>query len=159
MKIRVVLSLATIAMFFIIIAFTVEKWEAAVSITNNVTSGSRVIDLSSGWQIQTSQAVAFSGNTISTESFVPEKWYKAAVPSTILGTLVADSVFKNPFQGRNLSKIPDSLFDVPWWYRTTFSLPKKMAGFDHLKLKFLGIIYKANIWLNGKLIADSNSVF
>ena len=159
MKIRVFRSAAIIAMFFMIIAFRVGKYKAAVSITNNVLSGSRVIVLNSGWQIQSSQTVAFPGNTISTESFVPEKWYKAAVPSTILGNLVADSVFRNPFQGRNLSKIPDSLFDVPWWYRTTFSLPKKEAGFDHMTLKFLGIIYKANIWLNGKLIADSNSVF
>ena len=159
MKMRVVSSVVYIAMFSTIIAFAVGKCEAAISVTSNVPSGSRVLYLSSGWQIQSSQIVTSAGNIISTESFIPEKWHKAIVPSTILGTLVADSVFRNPFQGRNLSKIPESLFDVPWWYRTTFSLPNKAAGFDHLTLKFLGIIYKANIWLNGKLIADSNSVF
>ncbi len=159
MKMRVVPIAATIAMFSMIITFAVEKCDAATSITHSIASGGRVKDLTSGWQIQSSQFMASTGNTISTESFVPERWYKAVVPSTILGTLVTDGVFKNPYQGRNLSNIPDSLFDVPWWYRTAFSLPKKAVGFDHVTLKFLGIIYKADIWLNGKLIADSNSVF
>lgn len=156
---RVVPIAATIAIFSMVMIFSVEKCNASMLVIGTEPTGTRMMDLSCGWQIQSSRFVASAGNTISTESFVPEKWYKAEVPSTTLGTLVADSVFKNPFQGRNLSKIPDSLFDVPWWYRTTFSLPKKAAGFDHVTLKFLGIIYKADIWLNGKLIADSNSIF
>ena len=150
---------ALIVLFSTLIMVAVEQCDAAVSNKDSAPSGGRVKDLSSGWQIQSSHSVTSAGNTISTESFVPETWYKAVVPSTILGTLVADSVFKNPFQGRNLSKIPDSLFDVPWWYRTTFSLPKKTAGYDHVTLRFLGIIYKAEIWLNGTLVADSSSVF
>ncbi len=54
--------------------------------------------------------------------------------------------------------MPDgSPFKVAWWYRTEFKLPadyKKM----HTWLQFHSINYKANVWLNGKLIADTTTI-
>ncbi|MCL5035061.1 MAG: beta galactosidase jelly roll domain-containing protein [Bacteroidetes bacterium] len=118
----------------------------------------RTIELKHNWVIQSSDKLDVGGETLSGESFIPDGWYKASVPSTVLGTLVADGVFTNVFQGRNLDKIPDSMFVKPWWYRTTFNMPAKAKNADHVTLKFLGINYKADIWLNGKLIASSDSV-
>ncbi|HEY9166532.1 MAG TPA: sugar-binding domain-containing protein [Candidatus Kryptonia bacterium] len=122
-------------------------------------SAERLITLSKDWQIQSSAAVHESGDQISIASYDHRDWYKASVPSTVVGTLVADGVFKNPFQGRNLDKIPDSLFSKPWWYRTDFSLPPNSVGYSHVVLKFLGINYRAEVWVNGKMIADSGSTF
>ncbi len=118
----------------------------------------RTVDLKHNLQIQSSEKLSVGGETLSSESFNPDGWYKASVPSTVLGTLVADGIFKNVFQGRNLDKIPDSMFVNPWWYRTTFEMPAKARDANHVTLKFLGINYKADIWLNGKLIASSDSV-
>ncbi len=113
--------------------------------------------ISDNWEIQSSAIAKESGEVISSPSFLCKGWYPASVPSTVLGTLVADGVFKDPFRGRNLDRIPDSLFTVPWWYRTTFELPVITPEFDNVALKFLGINYRADVWLNGHLIAASDS--
>ena len=52
---------------------------------------------------------------------------------------------------------PDSPFIVPWWYRKEFVLPASFKG-KTIWLNFGGINYRANIWLNGKLLAKSEDV-
>jgi len=51
----------------------------------------------------------------------------------------------------------DSPFRVPWWYRTEFKLPAKYEG-ENIWLNFHSINYKANVWLNGNLIADTTII-
>ena len=83
--------------------------------------------------------------------------------------LVANKVYPDPYYGTNIKNIPgtipypkkempdDSPFKVAWWYRTEFKMPsdfKKM----HTWLQFHSINYRANIWLNGKLIADTSTI-
>ncbi|MGO9481645.1 MAG: glycosyl hydrolase 2 galactose-binding domain-containing protein [Candidatus Kryptoniota bacterium] len=111
------------------------------------------------WQIQSSAVVNAGGSEVSSSFYVPKGWYAARVPSTILGDLIADGICKDPLRGENLARIPDSLFEKPWWYRTTFVLPARSKTSDHVVLKFLGINYKADIWLNGQLIANGDSIF
>ena len=77
-------------------------------------------ELQDHWQIQSSDKVSANGEEISTIQFQSDKWYAAKVPNSTLGSLVDDGVFKNIFFNRNLEKIPDSLFNAPWWYRRTF---------------------------------------
>ncbi len=123
-----------------------------------VSSGGRTIILRNNWIIQSSEAVRKGGKVISANNFRPRGWYRASVPSTILGSLVSNGVFENPFQGLDLEGIPDSLFVEPWRYRTTFELPAEAKNASHVTLKFLGVNYKAEVWLNGRLIASSDSV-
>jgi len=62
--------------------------------------------------------------------------------------------------GANFSDVPmaqDSPFIVPWWYRKEFTLPPDLKG-KTIWLHFGGINYRANIWLNGKQIANSDDV-
>jgi exo-1,4-beta-D-glucosaminidase len=66
-------------------------------------------------------------------------------------------VFKNIFYNRNLEKIPDSLFEAPWWYRRTFTIEKINSG-QVYRLRFDGISYYADIWLNGKKVASGDTV-
>ena len=79
-------------------------------------------ELSGNWQMQSSAKINAGDAEISAPNFSAKDWYAATVPGTVLGSLVKDSVFKNVFHGRNLEKIPESMFDVPWWYRTTFNI-------------------------------------
>jgi len=68
--------------------------------------------------------------------------------------------------GANFSNIampPDSPYAVSWWYRKEFSLSDGFLGKTDLAgktvwLNFRGINYRANIFLNGKRIADSDQV-
>ncbi|HUK23506.1 MAG TPA: hypothetical protein VLV49_02920 [Terriglobales bacterium] len=128
------------------------------------------LNLGEGWELQSSCKVEQKGETISTAAFQPEGWYPASVPTTVLAALVKDKVYPDPDFGMNLRSFPgvtypiganfsniamaqDSPFMVPWWYRKRFELPAS----DHGKviwLDFGGINYRANIWLNGKQIAN-----
>ncbi len=136
--------------------FTTVFFLAAISAA--AATNENNFQLKNNWKIQSSEKVKESGSDISKPSFRAEGWYDATVPSTIVGNLVADGVIRNPFQGRNFEKIPDSLFAKPWWYRTSFWLPAKKFSTSHVTLKFEGVNYKAQIWLNGTLIADSGAV-
>lgn len=115
------------------------------------------ICLSDNWKIQSSENISESGAVISTTPNETDQWIPAIVPSTVLGTLVSNEVYENPYFGENLKEIPTKLFEVPWWYVTQFGLDdqqaNKSASFD-----FDGINYKANVWLNGKLVADSKII-
>ena len=116
-----------------------------------------VLVINKNWQIQSSEKVNKKGSIISSKTFSTEGWYPASVPSTVLGILVEDSVYKNIFFGDNLKNIPVKQFNKPWWYRTEFYIPKEKRG-SFVKLEFNGIIYSANIWLNGKLIGSKDSI-
>lgn len=125
--------------------------------------------LRDNWVIQSSKEIKADGKTISSSAFQPEKWYPATVPSTVLGILVENKVYPDPYFGTNIESIPgytssrraempdDSPFKVAWWYRTVFSLPSDYKGMNTW-LKFHSINYKANIWLNGHLVSDTASV-
>ncbi len=130
--------------------------------------------LHAGWLLQSSATVGVDGATISTGAYRPTGWYRATVPSTVVGSLVEDSVYRDPFFGMNFRELPgmtypigetfshtpmapESPYAVPWWYRTTFRVPATMHG-RRITLHFDGINYRANIWLNGRRIADSSVV-
>jgi exo-1,4-beta-D-glucosaminidase len=130
--------------------------------------------LRTGWLLQSSAKVGADGAQISSTRYRPRDWYRASVPSTVVGTLVEDSVYRDPFFGMNLRSLPgmtypiganfvhtamapDSPFAAGWWYRTSFATPAGARG-RHTILRFDGINYRANIWLNGKRLADSSRI-
>lgn len=115
------------------------------------------IELSENWKLLSTANISATGNTLSTDASLSKDGYPAKVPSTVLGTLVENGEYKDPYFGENLKTIPTDQFKVPWWYTTTFQIDKDISEI-HSLLCFDGINYKANVWLNGKLIADSNSM-
>jgi exo-1,4-beta-D-glucosaminidase len=115
------------------------------------------ISLGKHWKIRSSEHISQSGNVLSTDPVISKDWLPAIVPSTVLGTLTANKVYEDPYFGENLKSIPTDPFKVPWWYTTVFQLKEDLDGL-FARLYFDGINYKANIWLNGKLIADINQI-
>jgi exo-1,4-beta-D-glucosaminidase len=130
--------------------------------------------LHDGWMIQSSATAGIDGAAISSPSYNPSGWYRAKVPSTVVGTLVDDSIYPDPFFGMNFRSLPgvtykiganfvhtdmdpQSPYAAPWWYRTTFRVPATMRG-KRVTLNFDGINYRANVWLNGRRLADSSRV-
>ena len=111
----------------------------------------------SNWKLCPSEKLNFSGEEISAPNLNLDGWYLAKVPSTVLSTLVDNGVYKDPYFGKNLNKIPTEQFRAPWWYRTEFELSADEVN-NIVHLSFNGINYKANIWLNGILIADAKIV-
>lgn len=114
--------------------------------------------LKDGWQMQSVTKDASSGAIISQSKFMPSSWYKVSVPTTIIAGLLANHAYNfDPFFGMNFKKLDDPALDKPWWFRKEFTLPASQKGKD-VVLKLHGINYKANLWINGKLVADSNRV-
>jgi exo-1,4-beta-D-glucosaminidase len=78
------------------------------------------------------------------------------MPATVLQALEADGTYPNLYYGKNLvDEVPQDLWRQDWWYRTTFDAP---AGHSTYQLNFPGINYRAEIWLNGHLVADANQI-
>jgi len=115
-----------------------------------------VINLTKGWFLQSSQKISDGGEKISTSGYSVKNWMPVSVPSTVMGALVKNNVYKDLFMGNNLLSVNNEQFNKPWWFRTEFSVNKDAPA---VLLQLNGIIYRANIWINGKLVADSGTVF
>lgn len=118
------------------------------------------IQLSEGWFIQSSAKTALDGIQLSSEGTDFGKgWYKASVPSTVMGALTTENgLFADAFFGKNYSEIDREQFDTTWWYRTSFEVPVLKDG-QRAELAFDGLSYRADVWLNGKLIASADEFF
>src|SRR4029077_3110934 len=126
------------------------------------------------WQLQSACDVKAKGEEISTAGFDASHWHKTDVPATVVAALITDKTYPDPNYGTNLRDFPGmnyspkSLFanqDFPkgspfacaWWFRTEFSVPAS-TGEKNRWLNFLGINYRANIWVNGQKIASADDV-
>lgn len=116
--------------------------------------------LSTGWQMQSSDAVTDSAEHISQTNFAPQGWYRATVPGTVLTTLVNNHVYPEPLYGENNrpDKIPESLCRTSYWYRAVFEVPKSFAG-KKVWLNFDGINYSADVWVNGQSAGTIRGAF
>jgi exo-1,4-beta-D-glucosaminidase len=110
--------------------------------------------LPDGWRIFSSTKVKDPGAVISTAGYRDADWYPARVPSTVLATLVDVGVHPDPYKSDNMRRIPAAEFARSWWYRREFDLSRP----ERMLLGFDGINYRANIWLNGKLVASEKDV-
>src|SRR5579864_2262253 len=135
-------------------------------------ASSTTVELRRDWALQSSCKIKAAGDAISKVGFATKGWHRAEVPTTVVGALVSDGTYKNPFFDTNLRSLPgmdyssksffsdqempaDSPYVCSWWYRTEFPTP---AGQKTVWLDFKGINYRANIWLNGHQVADAKDV-
>jgi exo-1,4-beta-D-glucosaminidase len=135
-----------------------------------------LLRLHEGWQLTSGCKLSATGAQLSTVAYRPDasSWIGTAVPSTVLAAQVSVGQFKDPYFDRNLRAIPgtdypigkifsrmpmspNSPYACPWWYRTRFAVPATARG-KTLWLRFGGINYRANIWVNGQQLAASSDV-
>ena len=109
------------------------------------------------WMVQSSEKVSVGGEVLSTPAAKTEGWIKAKVPSTIMGVLTENGIEKEALTAEDYAKIDKTQFEKSWWYRTTFEMPELKEG-EHALLDFDGICYRANVWLNGQQIANSQEM-
>ncbi|MBO7479824.1 MAG: glycoside hydrolase family 2, partial [Bacteroidales bacterium] len=110
--------------------------------TGRMASGDRN-GLGEGWQLSREGAAAT---------------YEAVAPSTVAGTLYEAGFFgEDLLEGRNYEKVDKSIFDETWTYTASFA--GKPAKGQHAELVFDGLDYYADIFLNGRQIASSDTTF
>lgn len=140
----------------------------------SISGAAQTVPLQKGWWLQSACKVNATGEAISGKSLVPKDWISTTVPATVVAAQVAAGQFKNIYFGMKMRELPgmtypiglnsfanvpmdkDSPYACGWWYRTRFKLPVQKGR--RVALHFDGINYRANIWLNGKKIADKADV-
>ena len=140
-------------------------WSASVA---------KEITLREGWTLQSACKDTDSGAVISTATYRAAGWLPATVPTTVLAAEVTAGAYHDVYFGTNLRSVPgttypvgenfsnlpmpaDSPYRCGWWYRKEFRLPAREAG-SRVRVQFEGINYSADIWLNGKGIANQSQV-
>ncbi|SDS64275.1 sugar-binding domain-containing protein [Gramella sp. MAR_2010_147] len=121
----------------------------------------------SEWQLKKYDSLAPGGDKIS----IPgngdkDEWMKAVVPGTVLTSLVENEIYPDPYYGdvnRRTKKVIPDMADAGrefyhYWYRTEFKVPKTFSN-KKIWLKFHGINYKSEIWLNGQKLGNMAGMF
>jgi exo-1,4-beta-D-glucosaminidase len=118
---------------------------------------SSTIELSQGWRLASGRDVQADGATVSAADYDDSSWHAIKqMPATVLAALQADGTYPNLYYGTNLrDEVPQDLYQQDWWYRTTFTAP---AGHSTYTMEFPGINYRAEIWLNGHLVAGNKQI-
>ena len=131
------------------------------------------------FKLMSSTQVQATGAEVSNPDYKGDvSWFDAKVPSTVLTALVANNVYPDPHIGMNNMLIPDAndSFNLaygldrysylphiknpwkdPYWYRTTFNVGATDPS-KRYDLIFDGINYRAEVWVNGHMIADSSKM-
>ncbi|MFO7368828.1 MAG: glycoside hydrolase family 2 TIM barrel-domain containing protein [Bacteroidales bacterium] len=132
---------------------------AMMSCSKSTDAMNEKILLKDNWRVQRSkELINLPGSFISGTVIDTSLWFPAQVPSTIMGVLTGNGLFKDLFYDDSLKRVNKEPFEDSWWYRTEFRLPR-IKEEQQVMLNFDGISYYANIWLNGVLIASRDSVY
>ncbi|MCD6354373.1 MAG: hypothetical protein J7L95_02385, partial [Prolixibacteraceae bacterium] len=99
--------------------------------------------------------IPVDGTVISSPEFEFYDWMDAVVPGTVLTTLLHNKKVPDPFFGMNNELISD-IYETgaeyyTFWFQKYFDLPELKPN-QQVWLKFRGINYSANVFLNGKRI-------
>jgi exo-1,4-beta-D-glucosaminidase len=113
--------------------------------------------LTGNWKMQSSLKLnGVPEEQISHNEFNDNEWFKASVPGTVLGSLVTYSVVEDPYFGLNMQNIDSMQFKQPWWFRCSFNLTADDLD-KSVSLRFNGINYRADLWVNGEKVAYKDS--
>ena len=85
------------------------------------------------WQIQSSAKAQQSGAEVSSAGFSTDGWYPVSGRATVMAGLMENGKYQNVFYSDNLRAVeePDAsgtMFVIPWWYRTEFTVAEGAPG-------------------------------
>ncbi|MER6358404.1 exo-beta-D-glucosaminidase [Streptomyces sp. NPDC001634] len=109
----------------------------------------------SGYAVQSTAKVSDSPAAVSSPGYPASGWYPAGSRSTVLAALLADGVYADPFYSTNQQKIPKSDFQVPWWFRSDFTVADTS---ERTYLDLSGVISAADVYVDGQQVATAADV-
>lgn len=112
------------------------------------------IELDAGWRIISEQDANANGVDMSTKLIGDNGHAITSMPATVLNALSQAGVYKDLYDGDNLTKV-EELWQQKWWYQTSLNVPE---GHEYYTLIFNGINYRAEVWLNGEPIAGNDEM-
>jgi len=120
----------------------------------------------SNWQMKRAEGNSTNGKAISSVQYPLSGWQTAIVPGTVLNSLVANKVYPDPYFGDNNRRSRKLIPDIAdagsefyhYWFRTAFKVPQSFQD-KRIWLKFHGINYRCEIWVNGKNLGKMAGMF
>lgn len=108
------------------------------------------------WKVQSSSKAGNDARKLSSPTLDTSGWYSIGSKGTLMSTLVENHVFADTdlFFSNNLDKVDYSQFQVPWYYRAEVEL--QPSGGSHIQLTTNGISSRADVYLNGDMLADKD---
>jgi exo-1,4-beta-D-glucosaminidase len=159
-----ILGIVTIGMMMALASLTPASfaWAEGAFAPTRVADGAGSATAITHWQIQSSAKAQVGGAEVSSASFSTRDWYPVSGRATVMAGLLENGKYENVFYGDNLRAVeePDAsgtMFVIPWWYRTEFTVTEGARGIRTL-LRINGMIPSADVWLNGQLVADRAAV-
>ncbi|MET7288929.1 sugar-binding domain-containing protein [Streptomyces sp. NPDC005573] len=131
---------------------TAARGHAAVT---RVPSSAGSVTPLAGFAIQSSAKVGDPAAAVSSPGYPATGWYPAGPRSTVLAALLADGVYPDPFHSTDQQRIPRADFQVPWWYRSDFTVDDTGRN---TRLDFSGVISAADVYVNGRQVAKAADV-
>jgi len=133
--------------------------------------------LRTDWKVLSSLLAGNDGAAITRKKVNLKQWKNSSIPATALSVMIRNGLYPNPYVGTNNMKIPDlsdqfndkynliqyshiegeNPWQSPVWYRKSFTIPTKYSG-KKIWLTLGEINYRAEVWLNGQLLADTSEV-
>lgn len=141
--------------------FALTEWEVNGTGGLNYAPHNRDTGLSLAggeWQLQRSSEVKASGEQVSRSAFDASAWPIATVPGTVLTSYINLGAVPDPNYADNTEQISESYFHSDFWYRTTFTTPRRDAN-GRVWLCFDGINWKAEVYVNGSRIGQIDGAF
>src|SRR5579859_5549177 len=103
-------ALLFIALFFALPFATAQKAASPTSAAHapkpKAETRGNAIELHRAWTIQSSCKVKATGEAVSKPGFATKGWHRTTVPNTVVGALVTDGTYPNPYYGMNLRSLP-----------------------------------------------------
>ena len=119
------------------------------------------------WKMKKADELPTRSEAISTLEVSTKDWMPAIVPGTVLNSLVYNDVYPEPYYGLNnkleSQRIPD-LYHAgrdfyTYWFRTEFNADESLFKNQKVWMQVDGINYRAEIWLNGKMVGNLSGMF
>ena len=108
------------------------------------------------WKLQSTAKTGNDASQLSVPNLDVLTWYTIGSRGTLISGLFSYGIYNESdlFYSTNLQKVDASQFQVPWFYRSIFTLDNTTES--HFLLKTNGITSRADIYLNGKEIANKD---
>jgi exo-1,4-beta-D-glucosaminidase len=111
-----------------------------------------------GWHLRSSKNVSAISLELFSSEYDTSSWHRISSRATVFAALLQAGVYNEStlFYSNNLERMVGlSSFRVPWLYREAFHLDRRQG--QHYFLHTHGITSRAQIHLNGQLVADETT--
>jgi len=106
------------------------------------------------WRIKRAAQVDANGENLSQAGYNDSTWLPATVPGTAFVSYMNAGAVPDPYYDDWQFQASDIFFTSDFWYRNSFKIPASQKG-RRVYLNFDAVNWKADVWFNGKLLANN----